>query len=603
MTPAAFERRGSHLRTLLNQPPAWLLWATGISGLAVGLATVPLLLDNSRVEGGAAFAAIALLICWSFIGAGLVAWQQRPSSRIGVLMIAVGFAWAANGLNLSNQPGLFLAGGIIASVWTVLLFQVLLTFPDGRLRTRTEKRLAAAAWLSGLVLQIPPLLFQTYPDAELCKTCPRNLMLVVDSPTAADLLGLLQALIGVGAMVGLLVLLVRRWQGSSDAQRGTFAPVLWAGGVVMLLMAMQLAGFAFGFNEVASGVIVPLMLVAFLLVPFAFLAGLLRTRLSRDMAVSRLLSRLRELSVEGGELRDLLAEALGDPTLRLGYWFPPVSGYVDQDGRALNLEQEAEGRFLFVVESKDRRIAVLICDPALAGHARLVDAVGAAAALALENERLEAELRGRVADLRASRIRIFEAADAGRRRLERDLHDGAQQQLVATALSLRMARDRLDDDPRAAGELLGQAASDLELATTELRELARGIHPAVLSDRGLDAGLQALADRAPIPVRFTQRTGERFPSRVEAAAYFLVAEALTNVARYANAGEVTVALGRNDGQLEVEVVDDGVGGADPSSGSGLSGLADRVAALDGRFEVVSPAGRGTTVRAVIPCES
>jgi signal transduction histidine kinase len=371
----------------------------------------------------------------------------------------------------------------------------------------------------------------------------------------------------------------------------------------MLLMAMQLTGLAFGLNDVASGVIVPLMLVAFLLVPFAFLAGLLRTHLSRDMAVSRLLSRLRELSVEGGELKDLLAEALGDPSLRLGYWFPPVSGYVDQDGRALDLEREAEGRFLSVVERKDRRIAVLICDPALTDQTQLVDAVGAAAALALENERLEAELRARVADLRASRVRIVEGADAERRRLERDLHDGAQQQLVATALSLRMARDRLEDDPRAAGELLGQAAADLDLATTELRELARGIHPAVLSDRGLEAGLQALADRTPIPVEFTHRTGERFPSRVEAAAYFLVAEALTNVARYAQASQATVALSRNDGHLEVEVVDDGIGGADPSTGSGLSGLADRVAALDGRLEVESPAGRGTTVRAVIPCES
>ncbi len=587
---------------LLDDPPPWLLWGTGLAGLAAGLATVPLLLNNDRVDGGSAFAALALLICWSFIGAGLVAWRQRPASRIGLLMVAVGFAWAASAISLSDQPLLFIIGATIANVWTVLLFQLLLTFPDGRLTTRNEKLLAAAAWVSGLLLQIPALLFQAFPDPDLCLNCPENPLLLVDSETVADIFLLLQALIVVPAVVGLLVLLVRRWQGASDAQRGTFVPVLWAGGAVMALLALQLIGLAFNLNGPITGAIVPLILIAFLLVPFAFLAGLLRTHLSREAAVSRLLTRLRELPVEGGELKGLLAEALGDPSLRLGYWFPPVSGYVDQNGRALDLDQEERGRFLSVVESKERRIAVLLCDPALAGQTQLVDAVGAAAALALENERLEAELRARVADLQASRIRIVEGADAERRRLERDLHDGAQQQLVASALSLRLARDKLKSDPQGADELLAQAAADLDLATGELRELARGIHPAVLSERGLGAGLQALADRTPLPVEISEFPDERFPSGIEAAAYFLVAEALTNVARYANAGKATVAVARKNGHLEVEVVDDGIGGADPAGGSGLSGLADRVAALDGRLEVDSPPGRGTTVKAVIPCE-
>ena len=588
---------------LLDDPPTWLLWLTGLAGLAAGMATVPLLLDNQRVEVGPAFATLALLSGWSYIGGGIVAWRQRPSSRIGLLMVAVGFAWAASAASLSSQPTVFIIGVAIGNVSTVLLFQLLLTFPDGRLRTRNERMLAGAAWVSGLVLQLPTLLFQAFPDPDLCVNCPSNPILLVDSPTATELLGLLQAVIAVPAVLGLIVLLIRRWKGASDAQRGTYAPVLWSGGVVLLLVALQLTGLVFGLNDVASGAIVPLILVAFLLVPFAFLAGLLRTHLSREMAVSRLLARLRELSVEGGELRDLLAEALGDPSLELGYWFPPVSGYVDQDGRPLDLVQEESDRYLSVVESKERRIAVLVCDPALARQTQLVDAVGAAAALALENERLEAELRARVAELRASRIRIVEGADAERRRLERDLHDGAQQQLVVSALSLRMARDSLATDPAGAAALLDQAATDLDLATSELRELARGIHPAVLSDRGLGAGLQALADRTPLTVELSEPPAGRFPAGVEAAAYYLVAEALTNVARYAEASRVRISVVHRDSNLEVTVDDDGVGGADPADGSGLRGLSDRVSALDGQFEVLSPPGEGTTVRAVIPCAS
>ena len=194
-----------------------------------------------------------------------------------------------------------------------------------------------------------------------------------------------------------------------------------------------------------------------------------------------------------------------------------------------------------------------------------------------------------------------QAADEERRRLERDLHDGAQQRLVSLALNLRLAGAKLDSDPAAAKELLEETATELGEATTELRELARGLHPAVLSDRGLRPALEALAGRAPVPVELAEPPAERLPAAVESASYFVVAEALTNVARYARASHAEVSVSRSNGQVEVEVRDDGVGGADPRAGSGLRGLADRVAALDGRLEVVSPRGGGTTIRAVIPC--
>jgi signal transduction histidine kinase len=229
-----------------------------------------------------------------------------------------------------------------------------------------------------------------------------------------------------------------------------------------------------------------------------------------------------------------------------------------------------------------------------------VRAVGGAAVLALDNERLEAELRANVQELRASRARIVESADGARRRIERDLHDGAQQQLVALALVLQTARRQLDRDPDQARALLDDARGALDDALRDLRELARGIHPAVLSDRGLGFALEALAGRATVPVEIAQAPDERLPDAVEAVAYFVVAEALTNVARYAQADQAVVAVARENGRVVVRVSDDGVGGADPSGGSGLRGLGDRVAALDGTLDVESPPGGGTTVHAVIP---
>src|SRR3954447_8289533 len=204
-------------------------------------------------------------------------------------------------------------------------------------------------------------------------------------------------------------------------------------------------------------------------------------------------------------------------------------------------------------------------------------------------------------DLRASRARIVQATDEERRRLERNLHDGAQQRLVALSLSLRLVRTRMDADVGQAAELLDECVAELLGATSELRELARGIHPAILTDRGLDAALKAVAARAPVPVEVTSSVSERMPAQVEAAAYFVVAEALTNVARYAGASRAEVRVERRESAVSVEVSDDGVGGADAGSGSGLRGLADRIATLDGTLAVVSPSGEGTIVKAVIPC--
>jgi signal transduction histidine kinase len=220
--------------------------------------------------------------------------------------------------------------------------------------------------------------------------------------------------------------------------------------------------------------------------------------------------------------------------------------------------------------------------------------------VAVENVRLDTELQARLDELRESRSRIVEAGYAERRRVERDLHDGAQQRLVALALDLSQVRVALARDPAAAAELLEAACLELTAATEELRELARGIHPPVLTDRGLVAALEALAKRAPLPVYVEAPDVGRAPDAVEAAAYFVVSEALTNVARHASAEHAVVRVTQADGLVRVEIADDGVGGADIDAGSGLRGLADRVGALDGTLEVESGSGRGTVVRATVP---
>ncbi len=378
-------------------------------------------------------------------------------------------------------------------------------------------------------------------------------------------------------------------------------PVYLSGGLVLALYGVwAIIGIA-GVPQGPQETLERARVIALATVPFAFLAGLLRSRVVGAAAVSALVASLGDAGERRGRLRDALADALRDPSLELAFWLPERGGWVDEAGSPMQLPDAGSARTCTVIEHEGRPLAAIVHDVSLDEEGHLVRAVGGAASLALENERLDAELRANVKELRASRARIVDSADAARRRIERDLHDGAQQQLVAILLALRMARSRLDGDPGAAAGLLDNATRDLAGAIDELRELARGIHPAVLSDRGLAPALDAVAARMPIPVEIAATPAQRPPEGIEAAAYFVVAEALTNVTRYARASHARIAVTHEAGRVVVEVADDGVGGADPANGSGLRGLADRVAALDGRLEVDSEPGRGTTVRAIIPC--
>jgi signal transduction histidine kinase len=332
--------------------------------------------------------------------------------------------------------------------------------------------------------------------------------------------------------------------------------------------------------------------------PFVFLAGLLHARLARS-AVGDLIVDLRPNPSPKG-LRDALARALRDPSLTLVYWLPDFAAYSGLDGRSVVLPSAESGVATTLIDRDGVPVAALLHDPSLADEPELLAAVTAAAEIALENARLHVELRGRLQELRGSRARIVDVANKERQRLERNLHDGAQQRLVALSLELSLLGGDLSSD-KGAQERLDRAQRQIAVSLAELREIARGIHPAVLSAHGLAVALEQLAALAPVRVRLAVETGGRLPEALEVAAYYLVCESLANVGKYAQAASATVEVSRASSRVIIEVTDDGIGGADEERGGGLRGIADRVEALDGRLQVWSPVGGGTRIRAEIPC--
>jgi signal transduction histidine kinase len=369
--------------------------------------------------------------------------------------------------------------------------------------------------------------------------------------------------------------------------------------VALLVFAVE------GFGGEADRIVGPWALgpaVALALCVIAFAAAVVSVAAQEGLGrLLRVLAQklLRSEAAGEGPVREMLAERLGDRSLNIAYWLPDRGIFVNERGHPVDLPAAGSGRTWTAVEHEGNRVAAIVHDAELDATPELVHAAASAAALAIDNERLKADLRARLEELRHSRRRIVEAAYDARRQIERDLHDGAQQQLVSLALDLRLLRARLKHEPELA-DTVQELADKLAEALAELRELARGIHPAVLSDHGLAPAIHVLVERAPIKVDCDLRFDGRLPAPIEAAAYFVVAEGLTNVVKYANASRAIVSVHRRPGAVEVSVADDGVGGARIDAGSGLRGLSDRVAALEGRIELESPLGEGTRLSAWIP---
>jgi signal transduction histidine kinase len=565
----------------------WIaLWPVG---LAAGIALMVLTLRDERVAGHHVSAAMSVVVGSSFLFSGLLAWRVRRGGRIPALMVALGLLWTGGQLMiLSSEPLLFTVGVWVTDAWVVPFAYFLLAFPGGRAFSRADGLLLAPFAVAAIPLQLLWLLFWD-PGA------PLNVLLSWNDPDVAAAIDWVQRIVYTIGSLALTAALALRWRAASPPLRRGLTPVL--AGAVALVGATGNLLVAKITDQAPSEWLQIAVVAALIAVPIALLADMLRARLARS-AVADLVLALHA-NPAPGDLRDAIARALGDPSLRLAYWLPEYGTFADLDGRPVELPADA-ARATKVVDGSGQAVAVLLHDPSLHGERARLDAVGAAAGLALERARLHAELHARVEELRGTRGRILEAAQSERRRLERDLHDGAQQRLVTLALDLRLLESRLGSDHEAR-QALEQARTELTLSLEELRELARGIHPAVVTGRGLAVALEGLIARAPVPVRLDVELDDRLPEPIEVAAYFLVSESLTNVAKYAHASGASVQVSRANGPLVIEVSDDGVGGASPDAGSGLRGLSERVAALGGSLEVTSPAGEGTLVHAELPC--
>jgi signal transduction histidine kinase len=536
----------------------------------------------------------------AFLLAGIAAWQRWPSSRLGLLFTIAGYLWLLP--NMARLPYAlpFTIGNLMAPVYGAALAHLGLAWPTGRLRSRFEAGVVIAdyAWNIG---QSFVSMFFWNPRTNCSPGCPANLLMIDGSRSAENALGLVSAPVGLAFTTVVLVLIVRHWQSARGWSRRALAPLLWIAPAICALSATQTVAENISlpiFNSRAGNLVLfgyaPLILLAG---PALFVASTLLARTARGAVGTAIVD--LESGAPPGRLRDALARALGDSTLQLALRLPDGSGYLDTSGQAVDPARPGPGRAVTPLAGSDD--AVLIHDDGLEHEPQLVRLTAAAASMALEHARLQAEVQAQLEQVRASRARIVEAGDAARRRLERDLHDGAQQRLVTLSLALGMARSRATGDDPELESLLESATKEAREAIVELRELARGIHPAVLTETGLAGAIQALVERSPVATTITAVPAERFPAPIEATAYFVVSEALTNVAKHAAASNAQVAIRKLATRVVVEVSDDGAGGVRPDAGSGLRGLADRVASVGGVLRVDSPPGCGTRLEAEIPC--
>ena len=568
---AASVRTLGRVAATLRRRGLWVaLWVAVVACEALALR--PVLFDHEGPIQGLGI--VFSLVGGSFAAFGLVAWRRRPDSYSGMLMTATGFTFFVDPLlGQLVEPFPSTLRVLFVDYWVFFFVALILTLlTRGRLQPGLDRWLVASYALPLGILQIAWMM--TDPDEG-------HLLLAFPDADVAHVIDRMQRGLLICTCAATVVVVVARWWTTSGPRRRALLPSL-AGAIVLALFAALLA------NDLVSGTrsqaLLWVTVCSLVSVPIAFLAGLLRSRLARGglAALYRGLGNAR-----GADLQEALRRALGDPALELAL---PASDREPDPG---------PGRAVASVEHDGRRVAAIVYDASLDEDPELVEAASAAAAIALENERLYAESQAQLTELKASRERIVAAGDAERRRLERNLHDGAQQRLVGIALQLRLLQRQLSDDP-SAEQLVTTASDELARSLAELRELARGIHPAVL-EHGLGAALEALANRSTIPTTVACEMSERMPEAIELAAYFVASEALTNVAKYSHATHASVRLSRTNGIARIEIADDGIGGADNARGTGLRGLADRVEALDGRLRVTSPRGAGTVVTAELPC--
>jgi signal transduction histidine kinase len=499
-----------------------------------------------------------LTVGWTLIGCGLIAWTRRPESRTGPLMTVTGYTWFLGNFAQVDVPAVAWVAGHMLYLHRGPLVHLVLTYPSGR----SESRLVRGAVAVGYAVAITPIWRSDGATillaALLVAVSARDYVRAVGRPRRARRIAL-QATVGLSLVLS-----------------GTAAARL-------VLPQGDVSGPSLLVYEAALSVLAGGLLAGLLVAPW------------QRAAVADLVVELGE--ARSGTPRGELSRALGDPSLEIGYWLPDRGVFVDAEGRVLSLPGPGSGRSVTVVERDRQLVAVLVHDPAVLDDPGLLEAVTSAAQLAAANVRLQAEVQARVVELAASRRRILAARDEERRRLERRLHEGAEQRLGELAAILHHSwRSASGNSTR---EQLARAEDQLTQMLEELRRLAQGLHPRALSEHGLEGALAALAKDFPVPVQI-RVVSTQVPPSVAVTTYFVCAEALANVAKHAAASRVAVSVTADDGRVRVQIEDDGVGGADPGRGSGLRGLADRVETLGGTLQVESVPGRGTRLAAEIP---
>jgi signal transduction histidine kinase len=560
-----------------------------LAALAIGLATTFGPLNVPQLG-------IYLAIGLSFVAAGTVAWVRRPDNVIGPLMSVTGVVYLSRDVMWWHAPLGEDLNVLLLGVFLALIAHQLVVYPHGRLRSRLDRLLVCTAYILAVGGYLLGRLFDD-PRLRGCIGCSRNPLLVYGNNSLNSIANDSSNALAVVVALAILTSLVLRHRAAGPPGRRALAPISW---VAPAAIAVAVLGFVRDSGVPVGGVLNQIEdngAIVDAAIPIAFLAGLLRMRLHRAGMTDLVVALSNQPSPD--RIRAALASTLGDPSLQVALWLPDQRRYVDLGGAPVELPQGGD-RAVSVIEHEEEPLAALVYDPSLLEDPSFVEAAAATARLALENARLQADLRARLADVHASRVRILAAGDQERRRLERNLHDGAQQRLLATRLALQLVRGRAPPDPDTEA-LLDDADAEVQGALDDIRALARGLHPAVLSDEGLEAALAALARRAPIPVEITAIPERRLPLDIETAAYFLAAEALANTVKHAAASRVRIDVQQRNGHAFVLVGDDGIGGATATPGGGLRGLCDRIEALGGELTVASPPGGGTQLLASIPC--
>jgi signal transduction histidine kinase len=571
-----------------------------IAGAALGYLAYQAQVDN-LIATTPVRSLVTLAYSWTFLAAGLAAWSRRPRNRVGPLLVVVGFALLLRQLRYSQDPLEFTTFFLIGELPYAFFANAVLAYPSGRVTDRLERAFLRVTYV--VVLAFPLAILFVYDGTERLRYFdprPRKSLLLLDGD--ASLVRAFQsayAVIAYGVIASAFIALIgRRLVRATRRTRRMLAPLLLAAVVAALravfdsVLTFASRPPAFVYDNLYWWQVTGLVAV-----PLALLAGLLRSRLAQG-TVADLVVHLERTPPTG--IRDELAAALDDPSLEVLLWLPERGEYVDAHGEPARLPADYAARAVTRLEDDGAPLAALVHDPSLLEEPELVAAAGAAARLALVNARLHAEVQVQLEEVKQSRARIVSAGDEQRRRIERDLHDGAQVRLVALALELKRAQQGVQDPELQ--RLLDSTAAELQGAVRELRDLAQGLHPPLLVQGGLSVALAALADGVPLPVSVSAAP-ERYDPEIEATAYFVASEALANVAKHAGASRARIDARVVDGALIVSVEDDGVGGATADGGTGLRGLSDRLEARGGRLTIESPPGGGTHLTGEIPCAS